>query len=76
MTLGERLSAVLRKLDLTQTGLAKRLGMSNVVINRYIKDKTMPDFNFLNRLASVYNININWLITVLMWHVYVCSSSD
>jgi repressor LexA len=63
MSLGNRLAAVLRKLELTQTALAKRLGISNVVINRYIKDKTMPDYNFLNKLAAVFSININWLIT-------------
>ena len=63
MSLGKRLRQVLRKLDLTQVAIAERIGTSNVVINRYIKDKTMPDINFLNKLAMNFNININWLIT-------------
>lgn len=63
MSLGKRLKQVLRKLDLTQVALAKQINVSNVVINRYIKDKTMPDINFLNKLATHLNININWLIT-------------
>lgn len=63
MTLGKRLKKVLRKLNLTQIALAKQINISNVVINRYIKDKTMPDLNFLNKLATQLNININWLIT-------------
>jgi SOS-response transcriptional repressor LexA len=63
MSLGKRLQQVLRKMELTQTGLSRLIGTSNVVINRYIKDKTMPDFNFLNKLATSLNINVNWLIT-------------
>ncbi len=63
MSLGKRLQQVLRNLDLTQTGLSRLIGTSNVVINRYIKDKTMPDYNFLNKLASSLNVNVNWLIT-------------
>ncbi|MCK4956664.1 MAG: LexA family transcriptional regulator [Candidatus Cloacimonetes bacterium] len=63
MSLGKRLSKVLKKLEMTQIALAKALNISNVVINRYVKDKTTPDYNFLNKLTSVYNININWLIT-------------
>ena len=62
MSLGERLKQVLRKLELSQISLSKAIGISNVVINRYIKNKTTPDFNFLNKLASAYNVNINWLI--------------
>jgi len=63
MALGERLHRVLEDLEMTQTALAKALNISNVVINRYVKNKTTPDYNFLNKLASTYNININWLIT-------------
>ena len=63
MTLGKRLKKLLRKLNLTQIALSQEIGVSNVVINRYIKDKTMPDYNFLNKLASYFNININWLLT-------------
>jgi SOS-response transcriptional repressors (RecA-mediated autopeptidases) len=63
MSVGKRLKQVLRKLDLTQVALSQQIEVSNVVINRYIKDKTMPDFNFLHKLANQLNININWLLT-------------
>ncbi len=63
MTFGKRLKTVLKKLKLTQVGLAKELNTSNVVINRYIKGKTYPNYDFLDKLAFTYNININWLIT-------------
>ncbi|MFO7896132.1 MAG: S24 family peptidase [Candidatus Cloacimonadales bacterium] len=63
MSLGKRLNQILQELEMTQTALSKALNISNVVINRYVKDKTTPDYNFLNKLASSYNININWLIT-------------
>ncbi len=63
MSVGKRLKQVLRKLNLTQVALSQQIEVSNVVINRYIKDKTMPDFNFLNKLANHLNININWLLT-------------
>jgi SOS-response transcriptional repressor LexA len=63
MSFGKRLKVVLKKLSLSQTGLSKEIGTSNVVINRYIKDKTTPDYNFLNKLVTKFNININWLLT-------------
>ncbi len=63
MSFGKRLKEVLKKLNLTQTALSKEIGTSNVVINRYVKSKTTPDYNFLNKLAAIYNININWLLT-------------
>lgn len=63
MSFGKRLKDVLKKLSLSQTGLSKEIGTSNVVINRYIKDKTTPDYNFLNKLVTRFNININWLLT-------------
>jgi len=63
MSLGKRLKQVIRKLDITQTSLSKTLSISNVVINRYTKDKTMPDYNFLNKLTAAFKININWLLS-------------
>jgi SOS-response transcriptional repressor LexA len=62
MIIGERLYEVLKKLHLTQAGLAEKISISSVVINRYCKDKTTPNAEFLNKLAMNYNININWLL--------------
>lgn len=62
MIIGERLYEVLKKLRLTQAGLAEQLGISTVVVNRYFRDKTTPSTDFLNKLAVNYNININWLL--------------
>jgi len=62
MSLGDRLKVILNKLELSQTNLAKMIGTSNVVINRYIKNKTTPDYSFLKRINSIYNVNINWLL--------------
>lgn len=63
MTIGKRLKQLLNKLEMTQTALSKAIGISNVVINRYIKDKTIPDYNFLSKMAETYKVNINWLIS-------------
>ncbi len=63
MSLGERLRSLLNKLELSQTSLARMIGTSNVVINRYIKNKTTPDYSFLKKINSAYNVNINWLLT-------------
>jgi len=63
MLFGKRMKEVLQKLKLTQVGLAEKIGISNVVINRYIKGKTSPNYDFLNKLATTFNINITWLIT-------------
>ncbi|MCF7913205.1 MAG: XRE family transcriptional regulator [Candidatus Cloacimonetes bacterium] len=63
MIIGERLYEALKKLHLSQAGLADKIGISSVVINRYCKDKTTPNAEFLNKLALNYNISINWLLT-------------
>ncbi len=62
MIVGERLYQALKKLHLTQTRLADKIGISSVVINRYCRDKTTPSAEFLNKMALYYNININWLL--------------
>lgn len=62
MTIGKRLKQLLNKLEMSQAGLSRAIGISNVVINRYIKDKTTPDYNFLSKVAQAYKVNINWLI--------------
>ncbi|MBN1327174.1 MAG: LexA family transcriptional regulator [Candidatus Cloacimonetes bacterium] len=63
MALGERLQSLINKLGLTQTSLARSLSTSNVVVNRYINNKTIPDYNFLYKLNSAFNVSINWLIS-------------
>jgi SOS-response transcriptional repressor LexA len=63
MSLGQRLQQLLQEMGLTQTALAKELETSNVVVNRYINNRTNPDYNFLHKLALNYKVNINWLLT-------------
>jgi SOS-response transcriptional repressor LexA len=60
--IGERLYQIIKKLHLTQSRLAEKIGISSVVINRYFKDRTVPSAEFLNKMALQYNININWLL--------------
>lgn len=63
MNFGERLDLILKKFEMTQIGLAKEMGISNVVINRYVNNKTNPSYDFLNKIILHFNINLNWLLT-------------
>ena len=62
MLFGKRMKEVLQKLELTQVGLAEKIGISNVVINRYIKGKTNTAILFLHELGGTKE---DWTKTTL-----------
>lgn len=61
MTLGERIRKLRGKQSTNQ--FASALSISTGLLSAYENDKSKPGFRFLEKLANVYGININWLIT-------------
>lgn len=39
------------------------MGVTSASISYYESGKRQPDFAFMNMLASIYNVNTNWLLT-------------
>ena len=62
LKIGERLAS-LRKLNgITQTELAEMLSISNSAISKWETGQGYPDINFLPKLASVFNVTVDFLL--------------
>ncbi|MCI8616861.1 MAG: helix-turn-helix transcriptional regulator [Clostridia bacterium] len=57
-----RLSVLLDENNMTQTQLAKEIGTSNVTICRYLTCERIPRLDVIARIASVFNVSIDYLL--------------
>lgn len=62
-TLGERLKHAREVARLTQIQVAKKLEVSNGAISGYERNYRDPDTETLKRLADLYGVSNNWLLT-------------
>lgn len=60
--IGERLRYLRERRKLSQKEAAKHLGISNIVLNRYEKNKRNPDLQMLTMLADFYCVPVDWLL--------------
>lgn len=63
MTFGARLKKARNNKQLTQHQVAKILGLNFTTISKYENDKSQPDNDILQRLAHLYEVSIDWLLT-------------
>jgi len=61
-TLGSRLRRIREEKKLEQKEAAIKLGISNVVLNRYEKDSREPDLATVKKLAEFYGVSTDWII--------------
>jgi transcriptional regulator with XRE-family HTH domain len=59
---GQRIKELRNKLELTQTDLAKKVGMTYVQIGRYEKRGAVPSSDVLKRLADALNTTTDYLM--------------
>lgn len=64
-TLGARLREARERLHLSQKQAAERLGISNVVLNRYERDERKPDPQTLRRIAEEYQVSSDYLLALI-----------
>lgn len=62
-TLGNRLKEAREKKRYTQLEVATKLGISNGTLSGYERDYRDPDTDTLRRLASLYEVTTDWLMT-------------
>ena len=62
-TFGDRLAAARENSNLSQSDLAKRLGVKNSTIKSWENDNSEPRANRLSMLAGLLNVSITWLIS-------------
>ena len=63
MNINEKLSIIFKSLNINQTSFAKSLGISVGNISDIMNAKINPSSQSLQKMAEVYHINLNWLLT-------------
>lgn len=63
MSINERLSIIFKSININQTSFAKSLGISVGNISDIMNAKINPSSQSLQKMAEVYHINLNWLLT-------------
>lgn len=59
----ENLKKLRKELRVTAIELADNLGISANSINNYENGRRKPNFEFLELLLQVYNVNLNWFVS-------------
>ncbi|MFS1512087.1 helix-turn-helix domain-containing protein [Chengkuizengella sp. SCS-71B] len=63
MTFGARLKKARKNKQLIQSQVAERLGIDFTTISKYENDKSEPDNEILQKIADLYEVSIDWLLT-------------
>lgn len=61
-TLGSRIAAQRRKMNLTQDQLAEKMGVSSQAVSKWENDLSCPDISLLPSLADLFGISIDELL--------------
>lgn len=61
LSVGRRVRQVRQRLDLTQTGFARQLGITKVSVARYEAGR-VPRANLLDRIAALGGVSVEWLL--------------
>ena len=63
MNLSDRVKLLINKENLTQKKFALKLGISPARLNNYLSGVSNMPQDMVVRMASDYNVNLNWLLT-------------
>lgn len=63
MTFGGRLKQARTRKRLTQSQVAEKLGIDFTTISKYENDRSQPDYDTLLRLAALYDVSVDWLLS-------------
>lgn len=61
----ERLQQALRLRNMNQKDLAKRIGVNEVTMCRYVKGTRTPNANVIIRICKELNISADWLLGLM-----------
>ncbi|MEG1705051.1 MAG: helix-turn-helix transcriptional regulator [Clostridia bacterium] len=62
MTCGEKIKYLRKKSDLTQTELAKKVGLQFGSISKYEKDEVSIPADNLSKIADIFNVSTDYLL--------------
>lgn len=63
MTLGNRIQAARKRLDVSQKELGAEFGISPAAVSSWERDLTVPEFDNLCRLPGILKVPADWLLT-------------
>lgn len=63
MTFGGRLKQARARKQFTQSQVAEKLGIDFTTISKYENDRSQPDYDTLLRLAGLYEVSVDWLLS-------------
>ena len=73
---GNNLKSARNKLGLSQNDLAKSLGVHVVQYGNYERGINKPSCDILEKLASIHNININYLLRIALSSIEYSTESS
>ena len=62
-TIGKRISSLRKAMGMKQEELAERLDVSGQAVSKWENDQTCPDIGLLPRLATVFGVTTDYLLT-------------
>ena len=62
-TIGKRISSLRKAMGMKQEELAERLDVSGQAVSKWENDQTCPDIGLLPRLARVFSVTTDYLLT-------------
>ena len=57
-----RLTVLMEDFNMTQIDLAKKIGISNVTISRYLSGNRIPRLDVITRMSAVFNVSVDYLL--------------
>ncbi len=59
-----RLIVLMEDFNMSQVDLAKKIGISNVTISRYLSGDRIPRLDVITKIASAFNVSIDYLLGI------------
>lgn len=62
MNIGERIVALRKENNWSQSDLAKAVGVSRVIIGKYERDDASPSIDIAKRIADAFDVTLDYLV--------------
>jgi transcriptional regulator with XRE-family HTH domain len=62
MNFGDRITSLRKQKDISQTDLAKAVGVSREIIGRYERNDALPSIEVAKKIAGVFDVSLDYLV--------------
>jgi transcriptional regulator with XRE-family HTH domain len=62
LDIGSKITALRKKLNLSQSELAKRVEVSRTIIGNYERNENTPSIDILLKIAKTFDVSVDYLI--------------